>query len=152
MHLQVPCYTLSLANPSYDTRMKMQLESSEQRLISAYGPGSIAVDGIAYTDPILVLPKRVLPGWFQPADGDDPLATLTLEHFEAVINPDDGEERVEICLLGTGEHHRFAATPLMAELASVGIALEAMHTRAACRTYSVLVNEGRPVAAALLQI
>ena len=41
---------------------------------------------------------------------------------------------------------------LMAELKLKGVALEVMNTRAACRTYSVLVSEYRPVAAALLQI
>lgn len=132
--------------------MKMQLESSTQRLISAYGPGSIAVDGVAYSDPILVLPQRVQEAWYQVPSSDDPLADLRLHHFDAVLKPGDDEEGVSICLLGTGERHHFPNPRLVAELAAAGVALEAMHTRAACRTYSVLVNEGRPVAAALLQI
>lgn len=132
--------------------MKMQLESADQRLISGYGPGSLAVDGIAYEGPILVTPQRVIEGWYSPSEATDPLAALTLEHFGALLNPPEGEERVEICLLGTGSAHRFPPMRLLAELAAEGIALEPMHTRAACRTYSVLVSESRPVAAALLQI
>ena len=132
--------------------MKMQLETAEQRLISGYGPGSLAVDGTAYTGPILVTPSQVIEDWYSPVDGANPLERLNLEHFSALLNPPEGEEQVEICLLGTGSNHRFPPMSLIAELASHGIALEPMHTRAACRTYSVLVNESRPVAAALLQI
>lgn len=132
--------------------MKMQLESSEQRLISGYGPGSLAVDGRAYTVPILVMPQRVITDWYTPSTDGDPLAALTRVHFDDVLEPPEHEERVEICLLGTGANHRFPPMSLIAEMAEAGIALEAMNTRAACRTYSVLVNEGRPVAAALLQI
>ena len=132
--------------------MKMQLESAEQRLISGYGPGALAVDGQSYTAPILVMPQRVITDWYTPSQDDKPLAALSLAHFNAVLNPPEGEERVEICLLGTGSKHRFPEMSLIAELGAAGIPLEVMNTRAACRTYSVLINEGRPVAAALLQI
>lgn len=130
----------------------MQLESAEQRLISGYGPGSLAVDGTAYTGHILVTPSQVIEDWYSPATGPNPLEQLTLAHFSDLLHPPEGEETVEICLLGTGSTHRFPPMSLIAEMAARGIALEAMHTRAACRTYSVLVNESRPVAAALLQI
>ncbi len=132
--------------------MKMHLESPEQRLISGYGPGTLAVDGKDYSTPILITPQRVIADWYTPDVGDNPLASLTIAAFDALLNPPEGEELVEICLLGTGKDHRFPPMPLIAELGEAGIALEAMHTRAACRTYSVLINEGRPVAAALLQI
>lgn len=56
----------------------------------------------------------------------------------------------EILILGTGERAWFPAAVLYAELASHGIGLEVMDTAAACRTYNVLVNEDRPVVAALI--
>jgi uncharacterized protein len=56
----------------------------------------------------------------------------------------------EILILGTGERLQFPASALYAELAGRGIGLEVMDTAAACRTYNVLVNEDRPVVAALI--
>lgn len=127
--------------------MKMQLETGDVPLISAYGPGLLAVDGTDYRSNILLTATRVIEDWF-----DGTLDELTLAHFAAVLEPPADEERAEILLLGSGSEHRFPPMRLAAELGREGIALEVMHTRAACRTYSVLVNEARPVAAALLQI
>ena len=129
--------------------MKMQLESADVPLISAYGPGLLAVDGVDYRTNLLITGTRVVENWF-----DGPLDTLGIEHFGSLLEDDQqaGQERAEILLLGTGADHVFPPMRLMAELGREGIALEVMNTRAACRTYSVLVNEARPVAAALLQI
>jgi len=127
--------------------MKMQLESAEVRLISAYGPGLLAVDGTDYRSNLLITRTRVIERWF---DGE--ADALRAEHFEPLFEAVDGEERPEILLLGTGANHVFGPMRLVPQLAERGIALEVMSTRAACRTYSVLVNESRPVAAALLQI
>jgi uncharacterized protein len=56
----------------------------------------------------------------------------------------------EILILGTGERILFPDASLFAALARQGIGLEVMNTAAACRTYNVLVNEDRPVVAALI--
>lgn len=56
----------------------------------------------------------------------------------------------EILILGTGDRIRFPAAALYAQLAARGIGLEVMDTAAACRTYNVLVNDQRPVVAALI--
>lgn len=58
--------------------------------------------------------------------------------------------RPEILILGTGAHILFPDASLFAALAHRGIGLEVMNTAAACRTYNVLVNEDRPVVAALI--
>ncbi len=129
----------------------MQLQQPERgayKLISGYGVGTIGVDGVDHTGNLIVTRTRTIEPWYE---GDDP-AGLTLEHFRALLDPPPDEERVEIVLLGTGEKHVFPPMRLMGELAKEGVALESMGTRAACRTYSVLVDESRPVAAALLQI
>ena len=56
----------------------------------------------------------------------------------------------ELVLLGTGESLRFPDPKLLAPLVSFGIGAEVMDSRAACRTYNILADEGRNVAAALI--
>jgi uncharacterized protein len=56
----------------------------------------------------------------------------------------------EVLIVGTGARICFPDASLFAELASRAIGLEVMDTAAACRTYNVLVNEDRPVVAALI--
>ncbi|MFK8078930.1 MAG: Mth938-like domain-containing protein [Granulosicoccus sp.] len=126
--------------------MKMHLETSDQNLISNYGTGVLSVNGQDFRSNILITKTRVVEDWFS-----GPLAELKLDHFEPLF--DEVElEKPEIVLLGSGSTHLFPDFALMAALKQKGIALEVMNTRAACRTYSVLVNEYRPVAAALIQI
>jgi len=127
--------------------MKIQLETGEQNLISHYGPGSISVNGNAYSNNILITAQEVFEDWFS---GD--LDSLKAEHFAPLISDSLKGERPEIVLLGTGAEHRFPNMALLAELQRFNLTVEVMNTRAACRTYSVLAGEDRPVAAALLQI
>ena len=53
-------------------------------------------------------------------------------------------------LLGTGATQRFPHPRLTAPLHRAHVGLEVMDTRAACRTYNILVAEGRSVTAALI--
>jgi uncharacterized protein len=55
----------------------------------------------------------------------------------------------ELVLIGTGATHQFASRPVRAAFAERRVGLEVMHLGAACRTFNVLVQEGRQVAAAL---
>ena len=126
----------------------VQPERGAYRLISGYDVGIIGVDGRDYTSNLIVTRTRVIESWH----GGDDLEGLGLDSFAELLDAPPGEERAEIVLLGTGATHRFPAPALVRDLAREGVALEAMNTRAACRTYSVLVDESRPVAAALIQI
>jgi uncharacterized protein len=56
----------------------------------------------------------------------------------------------EIVLLGTGSAQRFLRPAVTAPLHDANVGLEVMDTRAACRTYNILVAEGRVVTAALI--
>jgi len=130
--------------------MKMHLETSSRRLISNYGVGVIGIDGTDYTSSVMVTGQRVIERWYDGAPAD-----LETSHFAPLFGPAaDGTpaEPPEICLLGTGSEHVFPPFSLIAELRERGVALEVMNTRAACRTYSVLIGEERVVAAALLPI
>lgn len=56
----------------------------------------------------------------------------------------------ELVIFGSGVRQRFAAPALLRGLIERRIGFEAMDTAAACRTFNVLVSEGRSVVAALL--
>jgi uncharacterized protein len=66
-------------------------------------------------------------------------------HFEALL-----ALKPEIVILGTGPRQRFPRPELTRALAEAAVGFEAMDTRAACRTYNILMAEGRAVVAAIL--
>jgi uncharacterized protein len=108
-----------------------------KQIIERYGPSGFRVSGTVYLGPVLVFPDRTVP-WEVAAMTDEGLAPV-VEHGG-----------VELLLIGLGRHMAPVAATLRASLKARGIALEAMETGAACRTYNVLLAEDRHVAAALL--
>ncbi|CAB1275879.1 Mth938-like domain-containing protein [Candidatus Nitrosacidococcus tergens] len=66
-------------------------------------------------------------------------------YFEIFLDIDP-----EVILLGTGNNLFFPPPSLFKKLFDHRIGVEFMNTAAACRTYNILVNENRRVAAALL--
>jgi uncharacterized protein len=107
--------------------------------IEAYGNGGFA--GMSHRGSILCLPSGVY-AWEPP----EPLDVRCLEPALA----EKGEMRVLI--LGTGGQQMFPAAAVRRAFAEAGLALEPMDTGAACRTYNVLLAEGRPVGAALIAV
>jgi uncharacterized protein len=82
-----------------------------------------------------------------------PDQTLTWENAvmtEAGLAPVIAHGGVELLLLGLGRAGAVVAPALRFTLKAHGIAIEAMSTGAACRTYNLLLREDRRVAAALL--
>ena len=123
--------------------MRFQLETGGQaNLIRTYAPGRIDVNQETYTRSLIVQPGQVVADWPPQAFAD-----LASAHFEtlAALAP-------EIVVLGTGLRQQFPRAELLAPLIKAGIGWEVMDSGAACRTYNILVSEGRNVAAALLII
>ena len=121
--------------------MKLHLtRASGNQLITGYGEGWVEINTVRYERSVIVLPDLVITDW-APTDFD----SLTAEHFAqiAALKP-------EVLLLGTGATHRFIHPHLSHTLIETGIGLECMATAAACRTYNILMAEGRNVAAALI--
>ena len=71
--------------------------------------------------------------------------SLTATDLEALLGL-----QAEVVLLGTGATHRMPHPRLTAALTRAGIGVEAMDSFAACRTYNILMSEGRRVVAAIL--
>ena len=111
-----------------------------RQLIERYGPQGFRVSGVVHAGPVLVFPDRTL-AWAMAGGGAVDIASLApvIEHGG-----------VAILLLGLGRRLGAIAAGLRTDLRAAGIALEAMDTGAACRTYNVLLAEDRQVAAALL--
>ena len=93
------------------------------------------------TDSFIMTPGQLIRDW-EPNGLDD----LAADHFQVLL-----ELRPEVVLLGTGETLQFPDMVIMSSFMEQGIGFEVMNTAAACRTYNILMNEGRKVAAALLQ-
>lgn len=93
-----------------------------------------------YESSLVVLPDRIVEHWNVTS-----LESLTQDDIGALalLNP-------ELVLLGTGDVLRFPDARLLASLSAARIGAEIMDTRAACRTYNILAEEGRHVAAALI--
>lgn len=111
-----------------------------QNVVTAYETGRVAVNGRVLTRSLLLLPDRLDEQW-----GPAGYAALTAEHLiELTRHPCD------VLLLGTGNRQRFPAPALLRPLIEAGRGYEIMDTGAACRTYNLLVAEGRIVLAALI--
>jgi uncharacterized protein len=123
--------------------MHIQLETGGQaNLIRTYAAGQIIVNQDSYTRSVIVLPGQVVADW-PPQIFEE----LALAHLAALV-----PLTPELVILGTGRRQRFPRAELLAPLVGAGIGWEVMDTGAACRTYNILMGEGRNVAAALLMI
>ena len=121
--------------------MKLHLENNPAlNTVTAYGDGYIEINRIRHERALLVQPEGQLLFW--EAQGFDALAQA---HFEAIV-----PLAPELVLLGTGARQRFPHPVLTASLMRARIGVEVMDTGAACRTYNILMSEGRRVLAALL--
>ncbi len=120
--------------------MKFTLDtSSSPNLIRSYSPGSIRVADQLIQRSCLICAQTLITDW-EPQSLDE----LQLSHLQAIF-----DLQPELVVLGTGPQHRFAPIAIRAAFNTRGVGLESMDLGAACRTFNVLVQEERRVAAAL---
>jgi uncharacterized protein len=113
---------------------------ANRQVIERYAASGFRVSGVIYHGPVLVFPDRT-ELWCAAS-----VAEITWESLAPVVE----HGGVEILLLGLGRSMQTLPRALRGALRGAAIALEAMDTGAACRTYNVLVAEDRRVAAALI--
>jgi uncharacterized protein len=126
--------------------MKLHLTQSDgNNLITGYAEDYIEINRQRYSHSMIVAAKTLLTDWPSSDPKLQSVEHLTEHDFEKIItlNP-------EVVLLGTGKTHCFLHPRIYLPLSSHGIALECMTTAAACRTYNILMSEGRNVAAMLI--
>ena len=120
--------------------MKFTLDSgANANLIRGYSDTEIRIGERVLARTCIVMADRLLSD-FAPQS----FAEFAPEHLGVLF-----ELAPELVILGTGPTQRFAPAAVRAAFAARGIGLEAMQLGAACRTYNVLVQEERRVAAAL---
>jgi uncharacterized protein len=119
-----------------------EADSGDGHFIEGYGHGHIVVDGRRFGESLVVSPERIIPGW-GPASVED----LTEAHLAPLV-----ELSPQVVVIGTGHRQVFPDPRLYFSLVAKGIGVEIMDTGAACRTYNILMAEGRRVAAGLIMI
>ena len=122
-----------------DALLKFTRELSAALVIRSVSETTILVNDEEYFESIALTPEKLLGSW--PGKRID---ALSEKDFEAVLNAGP-----EIVLLGTGATNIFPPRELTFAFARKGIGFEVMDTAAAARTFNVLANEGRKLAAVL---
>lgn len=117
-----------------------QIEQSGANLIDAYDQTRIRINGRDYASGLAVTAEAVITDW-----GPDRIADLDAGHVEALL-----ALQPQVVIIGTGTRQQFPDPALYFGLLERGIGVEIMDTGAACRTYNILVGEGRRVVAGLL--
>jgi uncharacterized protein len=121
--------------------MKFHLaESTNQNAFTGYGDGYVMVNRVRFERSLVVAPDRLVEDWPVPT-----LEALTPERVEFLAGLG-----AEVVLLGTGPRLTFPDPRLLAPLSAARVGIEVMDTNAACRTYNILMSEGRKVVAALI--
>jgi len=122
--------------------MKMVLDDAEGlNVVSAYAEGEVRVRGKPLVTGLLILPRRIMTEGVPRT-----LAELDADTLTSVI-----EEKVAILVVGTGERQHFPSPSVFSSLMRAGIGYEVMDNRAACRTFNILLGEGRDAALLLLR-
>jgi uncharacterized protein len=109
---------------------------TEAQPIEGYGPGFFRIGGQVAEGAVLVLPSGVL-GWGGYAD--------TQPLLEAA-------SQIDVLFVGTGAEIAHAPAAFREALEAAGIGVEVMASAPACRTYNVLLGEGRRIGAALFPV
>lgn len=108
--------------------------------VTAYDETGIEINAVRFNYSLIVMPEMPPVAW--PPDAFD---SLTPDHFAQI-----DAHSPDVVILGTGNKQRFVHPRLTRVLTERRIGVECMDNQAACRTYNILMGEGRRVALALI--
>jgi uncharacterized protein len=133
----------ALAVAVHGERLKLHAQApSPLNAVTGYGPGYIEVNRARHGGSLILAPEGPVQAW-----AAQDVARLASEDFHAVLSLEP-----ELVLIGTGTSQRFPRGEALAAFARAGVGYEVMDTAAACRTFNILVAEGRRVVCALLAV
>jgi uncharacterized protein len=121
--------------------MKLHHTPTQQyQTVTAYDDNGVEINTVRFDYSLLVLPETPPVAW--PVRSFE---RLDPEHFAHIASTDP-----DVVILGTGKRQRFVHPKLTTMLTTRRIGVECMDNQAACRTYNILMAEGRKVALALI--
>ena len=121
--------------------MKLHSSSTEKyQTVTGYDQSGVEINAQRYDYSVLVMPEVAPRPW--PVTRFEDLTAVLFEQIAA--------DKPDVVILGTGERQRFVHPRLIASLSSQRIGVESMDSHAACRTYNILMGEGRKVTLALI--
>jgi hypothetical protein len=106
--------------------------------VDSYQFGRIVVDGQTYTDDIILLPDRVVPGWWRERGHQ-----LSIDDLEVVL-----DAQPQVLVIGTGAHGVMKVPHgTRRAVEEAGMELKIADTDDACQTYNEWRNK-QPTAGA----
>ena len=109
---------------------------TDSKPVDGYGPGFFRIGGEVYEGALVVLPSGIAPwGGFDDA--------------QRLI---DVADAIDVVFIGTGAEIAYISVEFRKSLEDVGLGVEVMSSPTACRTYNVVLSEGRRVGLALLPV
>lgn len=121
--------------------MKFAQDSQDEGyVITAYGEDSISVNGKVFEKSLILANTEFSEDW-----GVAGIDQLMDEHISQILS-----FKPELVIIGTGSKLVFPPVEVYAAIIKQGIGVDFMDTHAACRTYNILMSEGRGVVAGLI--
>ena len=118
-----------------------RIAPKDRQHIQKYSPGGFTVSSVVFEGPVVVFAKESF-SWEA-----DALDSLTPEHFSPIFQR---SADIDLCLFGCGSGTYRVPKDIKDSFREHGLSIEAMETGAACRTFNVLLAEGRALAAVLI--
>lgn len=121
--------------------MKLHASTTKQyQTVTGYDDSGVEINAEHFEYSLIVMPETAPRPWAVPD-----FESLAAEHFEQIE-----ADQPDVVILGTGARQRFVHPRLVASLSARRIGVECMDSHAACRTYNILMGEGRKVTLALI--
>ena len=121
--------------------MKLHSDNNQQyQTVTGYDAGGVEINAQRFDYSLIVMPETPPRAWEVRR-----FEELEARHFEQIA-----ADAPDVVILGTGERQRFVHPRLIVSLSSRNVGVESMDSQAACRTYNVLMGEGRKVTLALI--
>jgi len=121
--------------------MKFAQDSQDEGyVITAYDNNAVSINGKPFQQSLIITRDKLNKNWAISS-----VALLQAEHIDQLLafSP-------ELIIIGTGDKLIFPAVDVYSGIIQHGIGVDFMDTRAACRTYNILISESRHVVAGLI--
>ena len=121
--------------------MKFAQDSQDEGyVITSYDQGSISINGKEFNQSLIITGTRLDENWDLKI-----IDSLQPDHIDQILSFEP-----ELILIGTGKKLVFPPVEIYSGIIARGLGVDFMDTQAACRTYNILMSEGRDVVAGLI--